>query len=626
MVHSPPVGPTGAPPLSVDPVQFGRYRLLNLLGEGGMAKVYRALLAGPMGFEKEVAVKRLDPKMTSDERVVKALINEARLGGQLRHKNIVEIYEFNEVNGNWYMAMEYVKGWTLEEVLRGCRLRREFLPGTVIVDLVVQMCRGLEYAHEMLSKDGQPMNLVHRDMKPANVIVNTDGDVKLMDFGIAKADTNLYKTTEADVTKGTPVYMSPEQVTGEDLDRRSDLFSMGSMLHELITLDVPFQGENLLALMHAVLHADLDKPSAQIEERLPQLAPIFRRCCARSPADRFSSASELSKAIRALRHELPAGPDLDEYLADLLREMPAATRTGEFGPDGAPAPQFPAGTQSLNTVSTAQDDVPAAAGSLFDDFDSIDVQAETAEAPSTDSGRRTGSSKPSAPSVPRKAPGATRAQKSLSRTSAVKKRKTLARVQRRKAVKRRQRMLWTGVILLLIGVSSVVGTLYYRSLQGPTIAADPTPIAAVSPAPTPDLAPLTDPEPVATPAVETTPKPRATPKPRGTPKPRATPKASSTPKATATPNPTPPPPTATPVPAVAAAGPGWVDFNSKPWSNVIVDGKAIKNTPVLQHPLEAGTHTVIFDCSSCDPPAREERTFTVEAGVRSKQIVRFGGK
>ena len=285
--------------MATEPVPFGRYRLLNLLGEGGMAKVYRAVLSGPMGFEKEVALKRLDRKLTEDERVVKALINEARLGGQLRHKNIVEIYEFNEVDGNYFMAMEYVNGWTLDTIIRRCRIRSEFVPGTVVVEILGSICRGLDYAHTLIHKDGQPLNLVHRDLKPGNLILSRDGDVKIMDFGIAKSDTNLYKTTAADVTKGTPIYMSPEQVTGSTLDHRSDIFSLGSIIHELVTLQVPFMGDNLLAIMHAILGAEIGPARERVRRLEPGLEPVLARCMARDPGERYQSSKELGQGLRS---------------------------------------------------------------------------------------------------------------------------------------------------------------------------------------------------------------------------------------------------------------------------------------------------------------------------------------
>ena len=181
-------------------VPFGRYQLLNLLGEGGMATVYRAVMSGPMGFEKVCAVKRIHPEHTSEARLVRAMINEARLGGQLRHDNIVETYEFNEVDGHYYMAMEYVEGWTLDFVLRRCRNFREYLPATVVHEILLGTCRGLDYAHRLTDSEGKPTNLIHRDLKPANIIARLDGKVKIMDFGIARADTNKYKTTAKDST------------------------------------------------------------------------------------------------------------------------------------------------------------------------------------------------------------------------------------------------------------------------------------------------------------------------------------------------------------------------------------------------------------------------------------------
>ena len=322
-----------------EPVPFGRYRLLSLLGEGGMAKVYRAVLSGPMGFEKEVALKRIDPRLTEDERVVKALINEARLGGQLRHRNIVEIYEFNQVDGNYFMAMEFVDGWTLDMVLRRCRTLQEPPPATVVVEILTAICRGLDYAHSLLGKDGSPVNLVHRDLKPGNVMLSREGDVKIMDFGIAKADSNLYKTTAADVTKGTPMYMSPEQVTGSSLDSRSDLFSLGSMLHEMVTLEVPFQGDNLLAIMHGILNADIADARSAVADRHAALEPILASCMAREPAERYSSARELEGVLRSCLRELPSGPSLLEWLEELQDSLPGLAMTGEFGEAGAPSPR-----------------------------------------------------------------------------------------------------------------------------------------------------------------------------------------------------------------------------------------------------------------------------------------------
>jgi eukaryotic-like serine/threonine-protein kinase len=319
-----------------EPVPFGRYQLLNLLGKGGMARVYRGVLSGPMGFEKQVALKLIDKDYTADAKFLQALTNEARLGGQIHHRNVVEIYEFNSVDDNWYMAMEYVDGWTLDFVLDECRQRGQYLPPTVVLELMVEICTGLEYAHELKNKDGSPLNLVHRDLKPGNIILGRSADVKIMDFGIAKAESNLYKTTEADVVKGTPVYMSPEQVNAEPLDRRSDLFSLGSLLHELITLQVPFQGKSLGAVVAGILRADLTLPLQRVGERAPDFAPLVQGMLARSADGRPPSAAAVRDALEALRRNLPEGPSLRSWLAMVEPHLPAARAEGDFGNDGPP--------------------------------------------------------------------------------------------------------------------------------------------------------------------------------------------------------------------------------------------------------------------------------------------------
>ena len=621
--------------MSLEPVPFGRYRLMNLLGEGGMAKVYRAVLSGPMGFEKEVAVKRIDSKLTEDERVVKALINEARLGGQLRHKNIVEIYEFNQVGGNYFMAMEYVDGWTLDGILRTLRMRQEYMPPSVVAEVLISVCKGLSYAHTLVSKEGQALNLVHRDLKPGNIIVSRDGDVKIMDFGIAKADTNLYKTTAADVTKGTPIYMSPEQVTGAALDCRSDIFSLGSILHELTTLQVPFGGDNLLAIMHAILNAEIEASRARVAKKAPALEPILAKCMAKKPADRYQDALEVSAALKACRRELPPGPTLAEWLEDLVANLPEATATGEFGPDGAPGPSHgkPAeGTQSLSVVG-AQTPAgvatpPAASGSqvsvggddaeeFFDSFgETVAVDAGAVESLDTEAREffDTDAGAKSKGDVQR-----TRLQTPTARKG-----------QRRRKKKAGLSPLLMAVAALFL--VTILGVGVYIALHlpvdpGPT----PEPTTAIAqpevvPEPSPTLPDLgvtgtTDVEP--TPAPVVTPTPRRTPRvvearPERTPRPARTPKpevqATPTPEIAVAPVDTPPP---------AIVGTGTVSFNSKPWSTVTVDGSTLGSTPVRGYELSAGSHTVVFDCSACSPPEKKTLPFTVVAGQTSKKIVRF---
>ncbi|MEE2829766.1 MAG: protein kinase, partial [Myxococcota bacterium] len=302
--------------------QFGAYRLTDLLGRGGMASVYRALRSGPMGFAKQVAIKRLHPSLTENESILKALINEARLGGQLKHPNIVEVYEFNKINDLYYMAMEFVDGWTLDRVVRLSRQQQRRIPPVVVVDIAIQICLGLDYAHNLETLDGQEVRVVHRDLKPANIIVGRDGTAKIMDFGIAKAETNLFKTTMGDMTKGTPHYMSPEQVAGDpNLGPSSDLFSLGSVLYELITQKVLFGGESLVAVLFAVAKAKVDANCDDVDKIIPGMGDIVERCVARRPEERYASARELKLELESLRAGLEGKDTVADYLYMLRQEL-----------------------------------------------------------------------------------------------------------------------------------------------------------------------------------------------------------------------------------------------------------------------------------------------------------------
>ena len=191
--------------------RFGKYILLSQLGEGGMGRVDRAVLAGPMGFHKEVAIKRIKTD-SSSKKAGSSLINEARLGGQLKHPNIVEVYDLGEMEGGLFISMEFVNGLPLDKVLGACRAREMRMPLCIAFDLMAQLCSALSYAHTARDTSGKELRVVHRDLKPGNVIVSRTGIVKVMDFGIAKTTSNLFVTQTTGVAKGTPLYMSPEAV------------------------------------------------------------------------------------------------------------------------------------------------------------------------------------------------------------------------------------------------------------------------------------------------------------------------------------------------------------------------------------------------------------------------------
>ena len=288
-----------------EPIEFGPYSLVALAGEGGMASVYRAVRSGPMGFRKEVAIKRIRADLTrGNDRLVEALINEARLGGELRHANIVDVYEFGEVGEEHYIAMEFVNGLVLDALLEGMRQRNTKLPTGAAFDLVLQVCAGLDYAHGKVAHDGVPMNLVHRDLKPSNIAVTTEGLIKLMDFGIARADTSLHKTTTAGVIKGTIAYMSPEQLDeASDLDRRSDIFAMGVILFELLTGELLHTRQSVQKTLLSIVQGSFMDRLGVAEEAVPGSGPILERCLRVDRKQRYGTARELANDILSLREE-----------------------------------------------------------------------------------------------------------------------------------------------------------------------------------------------------------------------------------------------------------------------------------------------------------------------------------
>ncbi len=299
------------------PHTFGKYELVQLLGEGGMASVYRAAMSGPGGFRKQVALKLLKRQVSEVEQMVELLFNEARLGGLLQHNNVVEVYEFDKIDGQYYMAIEFVDGYTLSEVMARVPIGQG-MPPKIVAKIAVQICQGLAYAHAAVDDQGQPMNLVHRDLKPANVMIRRDGVIKIADFGIAKAATNLSET-QTGLTRGTPVYMSPEQAVGASdrpIDRRSDLFSLASVLCEAITGELVFGAPQMLQVLNKVAAADVQMALDRVTELAPAMVPVLERAWNHDRDDRYADAVEMGKHIHAVYDDLPGpAPHLASWLA-----------------------------------------------------------------------------------------------------------------------------------------------------------------------------------------------------------------------------------------------------------------------------------------------------------------------
>jgi len=298
----PPPLPRTEPSLSA-PVPFGRYELLRPLGEGGMARVYLALARSAGGFERLFVIKRLHEPLTRQPDAVAQFMDEARLGASLIHSNVVPVYDFGQVEGEYYMASEYILGRDLDTVVRrSFELEGAPLEPATVFFVAQEVLKALGYAHTRQDSEGQPLGIVHRDVSPMNVLGSARGEVKLLDFGIAKS-AHRSTHTRAGLVKGNVNFMAPEQARGHEVDGRADLFSLGLSLFWCLTGELLYDGQNDFdRLLQAA-----EGPSEAHWERISRLpAPavaILERALQPHPADRFQSAEEFARALPAVRPE-----------------------------------------------------------------------------------------------------------------------------------------------------------------------------------------------------------------------------------------------------------------------------------------------------------------------------------
>ena len=306
------------PALDRDRTQFGKYTLVERLGRGGMADVWKARISGPAGFQRTLVVKRILPHLVEDEHFKQMFVSEARLSARLNHANIVQVFELGDVDGEFYLAMEYVRGRDLVNVVRA-QLMKGLPPPGMGAFVARELCRALAYAHALTDDNGTPLRLIHRDVSPSNVMISFDGAVKLLDFGIAKAlaEANENRTVTGTL-KGKFGYMSPEQVEGKEIDHRSDLFAAGVVLHEILTGKRLFKGGSDLQTIAMVRDAKVDPPSLVNPAVPPELDAICLKALARLPDERWRGCDEMAAALDEVVHGLKWGP---ERLASLQRDL-----------------------------------------------------------------------------------------------------------------------------------------------------------------------------------------------------------------------------------------------------------------------------------------------------------------
>ncbi len=308
------------------PQPFGKYILLNKIAMGGMAEIFRAKTLGAEGFEKEVVIKRILPHFTEDEAFVTMFIDEAKVSSKLTHPNIVQIYDFDLQDGTYYIAMEYVEGKDLKRVVDLAAKGNKPLTVYQMVHVAIETCKGLHNAHTKLDR-GQPLNIVHRDVSPHNVMVSYDGDVKVMDFGIAKAAARSTKT-RAGTVKGKCAYMSPEQARGKNLDGRSDMFAVGVMLWEMLTGRRLFAGDSDFETLSNVLKQDAPPPSQFNPDVPPALDAVVLKCLNKERDERQADCKEFARELEGWlystapdRQAGELGPYMDEVFADDIRAL-----------------------------------------------------------------------------------------------------------------------------------------------------------------------------------------------------------------------------------------------------------------------------------------------------------------
>jgi serine/threonine protein kinase len=359
------------------PIPFGKYLLLDRVNIGGMAEVWRAKTFGAGGFERIVAIKRILPNIAEDEEFISMFLDEAKITVQLNHANIAQIYELNNLSNSYFIAMEYVSGKDLRAVFDRCRKRGEPAPIPLTCYAIAQCCEGLDYAHRAKDRQGRDMSIVHRDVSPQNALVSYDGEVKVIDFGIAKAAGKATKT-QAGILKGKFGYMSPEQIRGLPLDGRSDIFAIGVCLYELLTGERLFVGDSDFSVLEKVRKVEVLPPS-HFNRKIPEaLEKIVMKSLAKDVDDRYQHAAELAEDLRGFMYQTGnafARKDLAAFMRatfaeDYEKERNRITEYAEIkAPEGmllaaemgfgvAPVPQMGGQAQSPSAVTSVPTMMP----------------------------------------------------------------------------------------------------------------------------------------------------------------------------------------------------------------------------------------------------------------------------
>jgi serine/threonine protein kinase len=304
------------------PTRFGKYLLLEKLAVGGMAQLYRAKITGFQGFEKLIAIKTILPHLSNEKELLSSFIDEAKLAALLHHQNIVQIYDFGTMESSYFIAMEFLLGKDLRQIFGKSQERNLPLSNEHALYITHRICSGLDYAYTLKDFQGKPLNIIHRDISPQNIFVTYEGEIKIVDFGIAKAASQS-TITHFGMIKGKVAYMSPEQASGQITDHRSDIFSTGIILYEMVIGKQMFTGADTLQILAKVCRAEFEPPEVARSGLPSQVYEILHKALKKDREERYQSCGEMLADIEECMFKLSMRPTtrgLSQYMKHLFEE------------------------------------------------------------------------------------------------------------------------------------------------------------------------------------------------------------------------------------------------------------------------------------------------------------------
>ena len=337
------------------PQEFGSYTLHELIDRGGMAEIYRATMPGIGGFEKPVAIKKILPHLAEDEEFITMLIDEAQIIVNIEHANIAQVYDLGKLEGTYYIAMEFIHGVDLDAIIEKMEQQGRTVPLDHTAYITSCICAGLHVAHSKTDENGEPLNVVHRDLSPHNVLIGYGGDVKIIDFGVAKASVKKART-QAGVIKGKLLYMSPEQAKAKDLDGRADLFAVGICMYKMLTGNLPFRGENEFQTYNNILEKEIPPPM-EVNPDVPRemnriVMKLLERDRQKRYQDGYAVKEDLDKVLRKINPgytENSLSRFVEKHFTDAdpeeLRQEPESR---DFGADDASHKPGPEADEELD--------------------------------------------------------------------------------------------------------------------------------------------------------------------------------------------------------------------------------------------------------------------------------------